>query len=98
MAAMPGDCSDEGSFDLLSHLEDNLSVEESIERIANHFSQISQEFPPINVDLLPEKVKTKICQPIQPKECPDILDYQIYGQIKRSKNQGLVSQGIYHAD
>ena len=50
MAAQPGDCSDEGSFTLLSHLEDNLTSEESTERIAQHFAQISQEFLPLNRD------------------------------------------------
>ena len=57
MAARPGDCSDEGSFTLQSHLEDNLTDEESMEQIANHFSQISQEFPPLDYNLLPDQVK-----------------------------------------
>ena len=34
MAAQPGDCSRESSFDLLSHLEENLTSQESVERIA----------------------------------------------------------------
>ena len=46
MASQPGDCAEDDSFELQSHLEDNLSAEESIEKIANHFSKISQEFPP----------------------------------------------------
>ena len=42
MGAQPGDSTDEGSFTLLSHMEDNLTPEESIEKIASHFAEISQ--------------------------------------------------------
>ena len=87
MAAQPGDCSDEGSFTLSSHLEDNLTSEQSIERIAQHFAEISQEFPPLNFDLLPEQVKAKLNKPVDPKEVPDICDYAVYEkiQIKETK-------------
>ena len=52
LGAQPGDCSsEEGSFTLLSHLQENLSTEESIEKIAQHFAQISQEFPPLNYEI-----------------------------------------------
>ena len=60
LGAQPGDCSDEGSFTLISHLEENLKPEESIDRIAEHFSKISQEFSPLNLKLLPDHVQTKI--------------------------------------
>jgi hypothetical protein len=85
MAAQPGDCSDEGSFTLQSHLEDNLSSEESTERIAEYFASISQEFPPLNRDQLPEHVKAKLDTPVTPDELPTIQDYVIYENIKRSK-------------
>ena len=85
MGAQPGDCSDEGSFTLISHLEDNLTSEQSIERIAQHFAQISQEFPPLNFDLLPEEVKTKLDKPVDPSEVPDICDYAVYEKIRKSK-------------
>jgi hypothetical protein len=48
LGAQPGDCLEENSFILQSHLDANLSAEESIERIAQHFARISQEFPPWN--------------------------------------------------
>ena len=84
MAAQPGDCSDEGGFTLQSHLDDNLTQEESVERIATHFSQISQEFPPFDFNLLPDNVKTKIsCH--NPEELPEISDYEVYEQIRSSK-------------
>ena len=50
LAARPGDCTDEGSFTLSSHVEDNLTNEQSTEKIAQYFAQISQEYPPLNPD------------------------------------------------
>ena len=85
MAAQPGDCSDEGSFSLQSHLEDNLSSEESTERIAEYFARISQEFPPLQREQLPEHVKTKIEGPVNQDELPIIHDHVVYENIKRSK-------------
>ena len=40
MSSQPGDCSEDDSFDLLAHLEDNLTNEQSREKIANHFAKI----------------------------------------------------------
>ena len=85
LGSQPGDCSDEGAFTLISHLEENLSTEESIERIAEHFAKISQEFPPLRITLLPDKVKEKVTAPINPSDLPDISDYEMYRQIRKSK-------------
>ena len=56
LGAQPGEMVDEGSFTLLSHLEANMTDEESIEKIAQHFAQIGQEFPPLNINLLTDEV------------------------------------------
>ena len=85
LGAQPGDCADEGSFTLLSHLEQGLSDEESIERIAEHFAHISQEFPPFNYDLLPESVKVKLDSPVQESDIPIISDFDVYNKIRKSK-------------
>jgi hypothetical protein len=85
MGAQPGDCLYEGSFTLISHMEDNLTNEESIESIAQHFALISQEYPPLDRNLLPKQVKTKLEAQISPELLPDILDYKVYEQIKKSK-------------
>ena len=85
MGAQPGDCSNEGSFTLISHMEDNLTTEESIESIAEHFALISQEYPPLDRNSLPEQVKVKLEAPISPEILPEILDYDVYEQIRRSK-------------
>ena len=85
MAAQPGDNQDEGSFTLLSHLEDNLTSEESIEKIAQHFASISQEFLPLNYNLLPPDVQIKLDQFISESELPEIQDHDVYLKIKKTK-------------
>ena len=85
LSAQPGDLSDEGNFTLISHLEANLDTEQSIEKIAQYFSSISQEFPPLTLQSLPEDVQAKIHQPVILQELPEIPDYLVYQKIKRSK-------------
>ena len=85
LAARPGDCTDEGSFTLSSHVDENLTSAESTERIAEHFAKISQEYPPLNPELLSPHVKMKIDNPGCPEELPRIEDYQVYNNIKKSK-------------
>ena len=85
MASQPGDCLEEGTFTLQTHLEDNLTEEESIEKIANHFSLISQEYPPLDYNLLPDQVKTKLDCPYNQDDLPDLSDHSVYETIKHSK-------------
>ena len=58
MGAQPGD--DEGNFTLSEHLDQNLSIKESVNKIAQHFAAISQEYPPLNPSTLPPRVKSKL--------------------------------------
>ena len=74
LGAQPGDCMDEGTFTLTSHLEENLTTEESTERIAEHFAKISQEFPPLRVTLLPDEVRKKLSEEISGANLPEISD------------------------
>ena len=60
MGAQPGDELDDGTFSLIEHLEANLTSKESVEKIAEHFSQISQEYPPLNIQALPQQVQNKL--------------------------------------
>ena len=46
MAAQPGDGLEDNTFQLSNHIEDNLTPQQSIESKAQHFAQISQEYPP----------------------------------------------------
>ena len=82
MAAQPGDNQDEGSFTLLSHLEDNLTPEESI---AQHFASISQEFLPLDYNLLPADVQVKLDQQKSESILPIIEDHDVYLKIRKTK-------------
>ena len=84
LGAQPGDCTDEGSFSLISHLNENLTVEESTERIANHFARISQEYLPLNQETLPDTVKTKLNN-IDEKDIPILTEFDVYLKIEKSK-------------
>ena len=75
MGAQPGDCTDDNTFTLPEHASRNLTNEESAELIANHFAEISQEFPPLNVDLLPERVKIELATKSSP---PTISEWENY--------------------
>ena len=85
MAAQPGEDFDDNNFQLLNHLEDNLTPQQSIESIAQHFAQISQEYPPLDCTLLPERVKVKVRARISPDVLPEITDYDVYKTFQRSK-------------
>ena len=85
LSVQPGEQVDEGNFTLVSHLENNLTVDQSVECIAQHFARISQEFPPFSLSLMPEHVKSKITEPPNLKDLPDISEHVVYGKIKRSK-------------
>ena len=50
MGAQPGDCSSSGPFTLLSHVRENLSVEQQLARFSDYFVAVSQEFPPLEME------------------------------------------------
>ena len=78
LGAQPGDCTDSNGFTLPSHLDDNLTEEQSAERIANHFAEISQQFPPLNTALLPEHVQSILKSKSTP---PTITERETYEKI-----------------
>ena len=60
LGAKPGDELDNSSFEISDHLEKNLTDLQSVERIAEHFSKISQEYPSLNMSDLSKSVKQKL--------------------------------------
>ena len=59
LAARPGD-QPQSSFSLPQHVEDNLSALESSNKICEFFCAISQEYSPLNTEMLPNFVRTKL--------------------------------------
>ena len=90
MGAQPGDCTDDCTFTLPSHQEANLSDQECAERIAQHFASISGEYPPLNPDLLPERVKARLSDGTKP---PIISEYDCYVKLKVAKKPKSVIPG-----
>ena len=85
MGAQPGDCSNDGSFVLSAHVEENLSTAESTERIAEHFARISQLFPPFDLQMLPKHVKVKIECPVNANDLPELKEFEVYQKISKAK-------------
>ena len=84
MGAQPGDELDDGSFSLIEHLEANLTNQESVERISEHFSRISQQYPPLNTSTLPLRVRNKLETRLKSK-LPYLSRYKVQNMIKKSK-------------
>ena len=82
LGSRPGDVSDSDTFSLPEHERESLTHEQSAERIANHFASISQEFPPINPQLLPERVRASLESCSLP---PTVSDYEVYLKMKAAK-------------
>ena len=82
MGAQPGGSVDSCAFVLPKHIEENLTAQQSAERIAAHFSAISQEYSPLDIQTLPDRVKDKLkC----PRAAPSISDYEVYRKIIHAK-------------
>ena len=84
MGAQPGDELDDGNFSLIEHLEANLTSKESVEKIAEHFSCISQEYPPLNVENLSIKVQDKLRTRLT-ADLPYISRFKVENMIKKAK-------------
>ena len=84
MGARPGECLDEGSFTLTNHIENNLTNQESVEVIANHFALISQEYPPLAKESLPQRIRDKL-NSISNGLIPKLEELEVYEMISKAK-------------
>ena len=83
LGGAPGDCGDEAGFTILSHQEQNLTASECTARILEYFTNISKEFAPLDVSVLPFRVKVRLLD--QCRNIPVIEDYMVYNVIKNAK-------------
>ena len=79
LGARPGDCEESNLFSLPCH--EGLSSHEVADRIAEHFSQISREFPPLDSETLPDRVKQKLANPEEKSKIPLIYEHETYENI-----------------
>ena len=82
IAARPGETTST-TFSLPSHIEENLSALESSDRICEFFSSISQEYSPLNVESLPDRVRDKLAG--DPCCHPHLADHDVYDALKKGK-------------
>ena len=75
------------TFSLSMFDESGISTSEVAERIAQHFSSISKEYPPLDVNTLPERVRDKITSVNAMKNAPKIEPYQVYDKFIKRKNR-----------
>ena len=82
MGAQPGDCADSNTFTLPEHASQNLTNQEAAEQIAAHFAEISQQYPSLSVDLLPDRVQVKLQEESTP---PTITEWETMEKINAAK-------------
>ena len=80
------------SFNLPTHIDENLSPLQSAERFVKYFSRISQEFKPIEEDVLPPRVSARLDS--EPCRHPEILDHEVYESMKAAKKTDSVPGDI----
>ena len=91
MSARPGD-NTSNSFTLPSHVDRNLTTEDSAEEIVEYFAKISQEFTAIEEDTLPQSLIEKLedihC------EHPEIVEHDIFENMKKAKKTDSIPGDI----
>ena len=79
MGCRPGDW-DESTFNLPKY--EHMSNSQIAELICEHFSKISQEYSPLNLDLLPSRVLTKVKDQLRQSPAPKLTDNEVYTEIE----------------
>ena len=83
LGVRPGDAT-LNTFTLPSHVEKNLSPQESAELIADHFAAISQDYEPIKIDNFPPNIREALSNPCM-SVVPVLEDHQVYKKMCKAK-------------
>ena len=83
LGARPGE-KQLNTFDLPSHVKDNLTASQSAELIADHFGAISMDYDPININNFHLSMREAMSQP-DVSVIPQLEEYQVYKKICKSK-------------
>ena len=84
---------DPPTISLPEFIEEGLSPAEAAERMALHFSSISKEYPPLNIDTLPDRVKKKILAENVMADAPKIEPYEVYEKFSNRKKKSTCVPG-----
>ena len=82
MGSQPGECKENSTFTLPSHQADGLNNKQCAEKIAEYFAEISQEYQPLDVNILPERVGLRLRTKTSP---PIISELECYEKIVAAK-------------
>ena len=91
LTARPGNQT-QSSFSLSKHVEEDLSALESSNKICEYFSSISQEYTPLSIENLPDRVRTKLTN--DPCSHPYLADHDVYEGLKKGKKTCSVPEDI----
>ena len=80
------DCEEGGTFTLLNHIQENLSVDQQLERLTKYFVSVSQEFPPLEILKLSEYTRNKLANICQ-EDIPKVQDYEIFSILDNCKKK-----------
>ena len=80
-------------FTLHEHTEHNLSEEQSAEKIADYFSNLSQEYEPLAFENLPPNIKNSIHEAKNDPCIPRLEPFQVYHKILKAKKPNSMVQG-----
>lgn len=92
IGARPGD--DKNNLFTIDNQE-GLSEAESAEQIAKYFSSISQEYPPLEPNNLPPRVKTKMFAPNVMDEAPVFKESEVEQQFRKRKSKKCTVRGDF---
>ena len=84
LGAQPGDSTDEGNFSLPEHEKLGLTAAQSADKIAQNFADISQEYPPIEIARLPQRVQVEI-RNAKAQSVPFISRQMVEQKIRKAK-------------
>ena len=92
MGAQPGDNPEDGSFTLPEYVRLGLSAAESADRLAQKFADISQEFPPLVIANLPDRIQ-KILKDGETQNIPYISRDMVKEKLSKADLQKGGVQG-----
>ena len=91
LGSMPGESSQTG-FQLPNFSEQNISNLEGAEIIANYFSSVSQEYPALNIQNLPQNIQQYLGNP-DLNRAPELTHHDVYSKLVKSKKTNSVVPG-----
>ena len=77
--------SSRATFDIPEFVENNLDDKQAAEALADHFSSISNEFQPIDVDEFPPNIKDELDKGKREKNVPILEEYEVYEKNSKAK-------------